>query len=281
MGAPTTNDQALPLSRPSLPGDGILANPAPTMSGTTSDSLTSSQTQAETPARVVHPFSSHSSDPSPNQMVIDPTRVPTRAAAPNLAQLLTRLQPTTTAPDQPTLATAHISDPSSLSHSLIPVDDYLNYYQHHIVLTSTLLVSFIPRDLAYAKFCESMDTIQNLLCVARLTTSYRALPFEERFGPSTTSHWTCDSITYPDEEPSHATFVLDLQEELAFGHLGSLAHNLRPMAFELVIKEPTRRLLIQPIPPQLRSTLSRPHIATWRGLGTEFTKGQALAALAG
>ena len=127
-----------------------------------------------------------------------------------------------------------------------------------------------------------MDHIQTQLSVSVINNYYVSDDFGRGFSPTANARWAHEGFTYPNEH--HGTYFLRLAGALPFGATGQLDEELRPLAFTSTVayadphKTP-RHLLVQPVPRDVRSSLLRPPVAVWRGIGSELRKGLSLVSL--
>ena len=156
------------------------------------------------------------------------------------------------------------------------LEDFLAHYEHHALTTDLLMIGHLPLNLSHREFCDTMDSIQRQLSIATINNFYSTAEFGLGFQPSAGARWANDGFTYPSEQ--HCTYFLRLAGALPFGFTGQLDEELRPLVFTAWVtysdphKTP-RQLIIQAVPRDFRSSLLRPPVAVWRGIGTELRDG--------
>ena len=104
-----------------------------------------------------------------------------------------------------------------------------------------------------------MDAIQRQLSSSTINNFYSTAEFELDFQPSAVPVGPMTGFTYPSEQ--HCTY-----EELRSAVFTAW------VAYSDPHKTP-RQLIIQPVPRDFRSSLFRPPVAVWRGIGTELRDG--------
>ena len=161
-------------------------------------------------------------------------------------------------------------------------EEFLSYYERHEMNTNLLLVCYIPMDIKHNDFSDTMDRIQQHLRVHTINNYYRSQVFSSKFGPSDTPWWE-EGFSYESEK--HASFLLRLGGHLPFAYFGKHNEVTRPMTFTIaaspisVAKLP-RMLVVQPVPPSFDTSLLRPPVAIWRGVGMDAHAGHPAAVLA-
>ena len=145
-----------------------------------------------------------------------------------------------------------------------------------------LMVSFIPDDIGYEDFCNTMDRIQSHLQVQYINNYYRDAQFASKFGSNGPASWADDGFSYPEER--HNTYLLRLGGPLPFSHAGRAGAMNRPMVFSLPVSpvaenRPNRWLVIQAVPGHFPDRFLRPPMVVWRGVGLDASLGNAGAAL--
>ena len=166
--------------------------------------------------------------------------------------------------------------------SSITTDDFIALYDRCLISTDLLLVSFIPDDIRYTDFCDTMDRIQRHLKVRHINNYYQDPTFASKFSTSGPGSWADDGFSYPEEH--HSSFLLRLGGNLPFSHVGHPNEATRPTAFSLQCSpvqenKPNRWLVIQPVPPDFTELYLRPPMAVWRGIGLDASLGSAVAGL--
>ena len=156
------------------------------------------------------------------------------------------------------------------------LEDFLAHYEHHALTTDLLMIGHLPLNITHREFCDTMDTIQRQLSISTINNFYSTAEFGLGFQPSAGASWANDGFTYPSEQ--HCTYFLRLAGSLHFGYTGQLDEELRPLVFTawVAFSDPyktPRQLIIQPVPHDFRSSLLRPPVAVWRGIGTELREG--------
>ena len=161
--------------------------------------------------------------------------------------------------------------------SPLPIlDDYLAHYEHHSLVTDLLMIGYLPLTITHGEFTATMDHIQTQLSVAVINNYYASDHFGRGFSPTANASWAHEGFTYPNEH--HGTYFLRLAGALPFGATGQLDEELRPLAFTstVVYADPhktPRHLLVQPVPRDFCTSLLRPPVAVWRGIGSELREG--------
>ena len=156
------------------------------------------------------------------------------------------------------------------------LEDFLTFYEHHALVTDLLMIGHLPLSITHSEFRNTMDRIQTQLSVPVINNFYDTADFGLGFLPSAGASWANDGFTYPNEQ--HCTYFLPLVGPLPFGCAGQLDEELRPLVFTAWVayadphKTP-RQLIIQPVPSDFRTSLLRPPVAVWRGIGTELRGG--------
>ena len=177
-------------------------------------------------------------------------------------------------PPQPGISSA---ESSTGYHSPFPIlDDYLAFYEHHSFVTDLLMIGHLPLNISHGEFTATMDHIQTQLSVSVINNYYVTDDFALGFSPTANASWANEGFTYPNEH--HGTYFLRLAGALPFGGTGQLDEEIRPLVFTswVVYAEPhktPRQLLVQPVPRDFCTTLLRPPVAVWRGLGSELREG--------
>ena len=156
------------------------------------------------------------------------------------------------------------------------LDDFLAHYEHYSFVTDLLMIGHLPLTITHGEFTATMDHIQMQLAVSVINNYYVAPEFGQGFLPSANASWANEGFTYPNEH--HGTYFLRLAGALPFGGTGQLDEEIRPLAFtsRVVFADPhktPRPLLVQPVPRDFRSSLLRPPVAVWRGIGSELKEG--------
>ena len=167
-----------------------------------------------------------------------------------------------------------ISSPSS--------DEFHAFYERHELITNLLLVCYIPMDIKHKDFSDTMDRIQRHLKVQTINNYYYSPEFSSKFGSSDNAWWE-EGFSYEPEQ--HASFILRLGGNLPFAFHGKHNEVIRPMAFTIAASpvlesKVARMLVVQPVPPDFDTTLIRPPVAIWRGIGMDAAAGQPAAVLA-
>ena len=162
-------------------------------------------------------------------------------------------------------------------HSPSPIlEDYLAHYEHHSLVTDLLMIGHLPLTITHGEFTATMDHIQTQLSVSVINNYYVSDDFGRGFSSSANASWAHEGFTYPNEH--HGTYFLRLAGALPFGATGQLDEELRPLAFTSTVvyadthKTP-RHLLVQPVPRDFCTSLLRPPVAVWRGIGSELREG--------
>ena len=129
--------------------------------------------------------------------------------------------------------------------------EFIHLYDHRVLPTDLLLVSFIPDDVSHLDFCDTMDRIQRHLKVNKINNYYQAPTFASKFPLAGPASWADDGISYPEER--HNSFLLRLGGKLPFSATGSATEQTRPMVFSLSLSpvqdtRPNRWLMIQAVP---------------------------------
>ena len=138
------------------------------------------------------------------------------------------------------------------------------------------MIGHLPLNISHSEFRTTMDRIQTLLSVPVINNFYDTAEFGLGFTPAAGANWANEGFTYPNEQ--HCTYFLPLVGPLPFGCTGQLDEELRPLVFTAWVaytdphKTP-RQLIVQPVPRDFRSSLLRPPVAVWRGIGTELREG--------
>ena len=156
------------------------------------------------------------------------------------------------------------------------LEDFLASYEHHTLVTDLLMIGHLPLTISHSEFTATMDHIQTQLSVSVINNYYVTDDFASGFLPSANASWANEGFTYPNEH--HGTYFLRLAGALPFGGTGQLDEELRPMVFTswVIYSDPhktQRQLLVQPVPRDFCTTLLRPPVAVWRGIGSELREG--------
>ena len=179
-------------------------------------------------------------------------------------------------PPPPPVSTTGSECPTGYFSPAPLLEDFLAHYEHYALTTDLLMVGHLPLNLSHREFCDTMDTIQRQLSISTINNFYSTEDFGLGFQPSAGASWANDGFTYPSEH--HCTYFLRLAGALHFGFTGQLDEELRPLVFTAWVaysdphKTP-RQLIIQAVPRDFRSSLLRPPVAVWRGIGTELRDG--------
>ena len=160
--------------------------------------------------------------------------------------------------------------------------EFIHLYDHRVLPTDLLLVSFIPDDVSHLDFCDTMDRIQRHLKVNKINNYYQAPTFASKFPLAGPASWADDGISYPEER--HNSFLLRLGGKLPFSATGSPTEQTRPMVFSLPLSpvqdtRPNRWLMIQAVPVNFAKLYLRPPMAVWRGIGLDASMGNGAAVL--
>ena len=156
------------------------------------------------------------------------------------------------------------------------LEDYLAHYEHYSLVTDLLMIGHLPLTITHGEFTATMDHIQTQLSVSVINNYYVADEFGVGFLPTANASWANEGFTYPNEH--HGTYFLRLAGALPFGATGQLDEELRPLVFtsSVIFADPhktPRHLLVQPVPRDFCSSLLRPPVAVWRGIGSEVREG--------
>jgi hypothetical protein len=254
--------------------------PSPTSS--TSQPMDAEEHVGQTPSVAAQNFHPEPSEPPGTANLAGNTRPSQNSGRPDYGQMFVNLpdgqnhEPPPVTGSAPGAALAEETPGTPLT-----LAEFCHNYESTILDTNILLVGYIPLRITHPEFCVAMDTVQRALKVGSMADYYKCPEFAARFREDSTNPWTSDGYFYPDEGQGHASFLLELAEKHLHGYMGTMAHFLRPMAFQVSITAPhARRLLVQPVPDTYHATLLRAPIATWRGIGNDLHQGGALAALA-
>ena len=186
----------------------------------------------------------------------------------------------------PSSAGSPAEQPSTLTEGRLRLnrpspEEFRSYYERHEMNTNLLLVCYIPMDIKHNEFSETMDRIQQHLRVHTINNYYRSQDFSSKFGLSDSPWWE-EGFSY--EAENHASFLLRLGGHLPFAYHGKHNEVTRPMAFTIAASLPAakiaRMLVVQPVPPTFDSSLLRPPVAIWRGVGMDADAGHPAAVLA-
>ena len=161
-------------------------------------------------------------------------------------------------------------------------DTFHSFYERHELLTNLLLVCYIPMDIKHKDFSDTMDRIQRFLKVQTINNYYHSPDFSVKFGSSEDAWWE-SGFSYEPEK--HASFILRLGGNLPFAFHGKHNEVIRPMTFTIAASpvmesKVARMLVVQPVPSDFATTLLRPPVAIWRGIGMDADAGQPAAVLA-
>ena len=161
-------------------------------------------------------------------------------------------------------------------------DNFHSFYERHELLTNLLLVCYIPMDIKHKDFSDMMDRIQRFLKVQTINNYYHSPDFSVKFGSSDNAWWE-EGFSYEPEK--HASFILRLGGNLPFAFYGKHNEVTRPMAFTIAASpvmesKVARMLVVQPVPSDFDTSLLRPPVAIWRGIGMDADSGLPAAVLA-
>ena len=199
--------------------------------------------------------------------------------SPNLAFAVSSAAGITSAGNSPagpppplSMPTTGLDSPSGYLSPTPSLDDFLVHYEHFELTTDLLMIGHLPLNISHRDFCDTMDSIQRQLSVSTINNFYSTAEYGLGFQPSAGASWANDGFTYPNEQ--HCTYFLRLAGALPFGYTGQLDEEIRPTVFTAWVShsdphKTPRQLIIQPVPHDFRSSLLRPPVAVWRGIGTE------------
>ena len=201
-------------------------------------------------------------------------------ASPNGTTFIPSAGAHSTSASAPAVQSSATTDARSRLLSPSP-EEFRSYYERHEMNTNLLLVCYIPMDIKHTDFSDTMDRIQQHLRVHTINNYYRSQEFSSKFGLSDAPWWE-EGFSYETEK--HASFLLRLGGHLPFAYHGKHNEVTRPMVFTIAAS-PTaakiaRMLAVQPVPPMFDSTLLRPPVAIWRGVGMDADAGHPAAVLA-
>ena len=124
------------------------------------------------------------------------------------------------------------------------------------------MIAHLPLTISNGKIVATMDKIQLQRSVPVINNYYST----SEFGAGTS--WANDGLP-------QCTYFLLLAGALPFGCTGQLDEELRPSIFTawVVFADPhktKRQFIIQPVGRDFHTSLLRPPVAVWRGIGTEL-----------